>query len=129
MVDKDCFRSDRMLHSCFTIDKLLGNVKPHSPRRERFVRIQPSFVATFRRFYRSTIFNRSSDITKPDLLRVSSAPTQVDAFCEHTRDMTTAYGKERGNPFAPMSDEITAALDKWYAEVSVPMDHNSTASI
>lgn len=41
---------------------------------------------------------------------------QVDAFCEHTRDMTTAYGKERGSPFGPMSDEIKAALDKWYAE-------------
>lgn len=41
---------------------------------------------------------------------------QVDAFCEHVRDMSTAFGKERGNPFAPMSDDIKAALDKWYAE-------------
>eukprot|EP00240_Pyramimonas_obovata_P013080 CAMPEP_0118925638 /NCGR_PEP_ID=MMETSP1169-20130426/3494_1 /TAXON_ID=36882 /ORGANISM="Pyramimonas obovata, Strain CCMP722" /LENGTH=259 /DNA_ID=CAMNT_0006866991 /DNA_START=89 /DNA_END=868 /DNA_ORIENTATION=- len=41
---------------------------------------------------------------------------QVDAFCEHIRDISTAFGRERGNPFGPMTDETKAKLDVWYAE-------------
>ncbi|KAK3288819.1 hypothetical protein CYMTET_3717 [Cymbomonas tetramitiformis] len=41
---------------------------------------------------------------------------QIDAYCEHVRDISTAYGKERGSPFAPMSDETKEKIEKWFAE-------------
>jgi len=41
---------------------------------------------------------------------------QVDAFCEHVRDISTAFGKERGNPFGPMTDDTKAKLDVWFTD-------------
>jgi len=41
---------------------------------------------------------------------------KVDAYCEHIKDMQTAYGKVRGNPFAPTTPEIEAAKATWYDE-------------
>lgn len=41
---------------------------------------------------------------------------QVDAYCEHIRDIREAYGKAKGNPFAPPTEETKAALNKWFDE-------------
>ena len=41
---------------------------------------------------------------------------KIDAYCEHIKDMTTAWGKVRGNPFAPSTPEIEAAKATWYDE-------------
>ena len=41
---------------------------------------------------------------------------KIDAYCEHIKDMSTAYGKVRGNPFAPSTPEIEAAKATWYDE-------------
>ena len=34
---------------------------------------------------------------------------QIDAYCEHIRDLRDAYNKVRGNPFAPATPEIEEA--------------------
>ena len=41
---------------------------------------------------------------------------EIDAYCEHIRDLREAYQKVRGNPFAPSTPEIDAAKEKWYDE-------------
>lgn len=41
---------------------------------------------------------------------------QIDAYCEHIRDLRDAYNKVRGNPFAPATPEIEEAKEKWFAE-------------
>lgn len=41
---------------------------------------------------------------------------EIDAYCEHVRDLREAYQKVRGNPFAPTTPEIEAAKEKWYNE-------------
>eukprot|EP00873_Tetraselmis_striata_P041943 jgi/Tetstr1/462207/TSEL_007270.t1 len=41
---------------------------------------------------------------------------QIDAYCEHLRDIREAYAKAKGNPFAPPTEETEAALVKWFDE-------------
>jgi glutathione S-transferase len=41
---------------------------------------------------------------------------QIDAYCEHIRDLRDAYNKVRGNPFAPTTPEIEEAKEKWYSD-------------
>ena len=41
---------------------------------------------------------------------------QIDAYCEHIRDLRDAYSKVRGNPFAPATPEIEEAKEKWFSE-------------
>lgn len=40
---------------------------------------------------------------------------QVDAFCEHIRDIREAYNKAIGNPFAPPSPEAEERKDAWFS--------------
>eukprot|EP00808_Paulinella_micropora_P005329 g79363.t1 len=41
---------------------------------------------------------------------------QIDAYCEHLRDVRDAWNKARGSPFAPPNEETIKAKEKWYNE-------------
>lgn len=41
---------------------------------------------------------------------------QIDAYCEHVRDIREAFAKARGTPFGPKNAETEEKLVKWFDE-------------